>query len=243
VLGMLSDALTQYLDEIGRHPLLTAQEERRLARAGDTHRLVECNLRLVVAIARRYRGLGFDLLDLIQEGNVGLIAAAERYDGRRESRFATYAQWWIRREIFRALASRSRMIRLPLRVAEAAARVNRAERELDHRLGRRPSDDEVACAARVDADAIAVLRASRAIEPLADTLSDDGRGDPARLVEGGTVVVRLPERSRRIVELRYGLDGRPARTLDEVARELELSRERVRKLERQALVRLADAAL
>ena len=149
VTDMPDDALARYLDDIRRHALLSAGEELRLGRlsaAGDEaarRRLGECNLRLVVTIARRYRGLGLDLLDLIQEGNLGLIAAAERYDWTRDARFATYASWWIRRAICRALSARSRLVRLPLRMAESATRVKRTEHALVQRLGRRaPSSRE-----------------------------------------------------------------------------------------------------
>jgi RNA polymerase primary sigma factor len=248
---MTDHALALYLDDVRSHPLLSAGEELRLGRlsaAGDQtarRRLVECNLPLVVAIARRYRGMGLDLLDLIQEGNVGLIAAAERYDWTREASFATYASRLIRREICRALSARSRLIRLPLRTAESATRVKRTERELVQRLGRRPADAELARAAGVDERIVADLR--RADLPTV-SLSEPGGGDeldaaysaaqPDEAVDCSDALAAIGERARRILELRYGLDGRQPRTLDEVAGELGISRQRVRTLEARTLLEL-----
>jgi RNA polymerase primary sigma factor len=254
------DILARYREEIRRYPLLTRGEELRLARlsaSGDEsarRRLVESNLRLVLAIAHRYRGLGLDLLDLIQEGNVGLMAAAERYDWRREASFATYASWWIRREICRALSTRSRLVRLPIRIAESATRVKRAERALAQRLGRKVASGEVAREAGVTEDTVAALRHAEMgtislSEPiageggcLADRLSDGGEGDPARLVldaPSSSVLRGLGSRERRVLELRYGLGGGRSRSLSEVAEELDLSRERVRRLEMRALSSIA----
>ena len=242
-------ALDRYLDDVRRHPLLSRSEERRLGRlgaAGDAaarRRLVECNLRLVVAIARRYRGMGLDLLDLVQEGNLGLIAAAERYDWTREASFATYASWWIRRDICRALSARSRLVRLPRRTAESAARVKRAERELTGRLGRRPSDAELARAAGVGERTVAELRRAELVpaslsEPGGEEqLSEDAPADDG--VDVSAALAALGTRPRRILELRYGLGGRRPRTLDEVACELGISRQRVRTLETRTLLTLA----
>jgi RNA polymerase sigma factor (sigma-70 family) len=217
--------LTRYLHEIGRHPLLSRSDEVRLARlaaCGDEaakRRLVEANLRLVVAIARRYRGMGLDLPDLIQEGNLGLMAAVDRYDWRRDVKFATFASWWIRRDICRALCTKSRLIRLPLHVAQSA--------DL-----RRAEPPPVSLSEPV---ADAELR-------LEERLSDDGEGDPARpLGDRPDVMAVLPRvggRARRILELRYGLDGRAPRTLSQVAGELGVSRERVRQLETKTLLEL-----
>jgi RNA polymerase primary sigma factor len=216
---------TRYLHEIGRYPLLSRSEEVRLARlaaSGDEaakRRLVEANLRLVVAIARRYRGMGLDLLDLIQEGNVGLMAAVDRYDWRRGVKFATFASWWIRRDICRALSSKSRLIRLPLHVAQSAE-LRRAE-PAPVSLSEPVADGEVG---------------------FGELLSDGGEGDPARAVGDGpdamSVVSRLGVRARRILELRYGLNGRRPQTLSQVAGELGVSRERVRQLERKTLLEL-----
>ena len=241
------DTLARYLDDVRRRPLLSRGEERRLGRlsaAGDEtarRRLVESNLRLVVAIARRYRGMGLDLLDLIQEGNVGLIAAAERYDWTREASFATHASLWIRREICRALSARSRLVRLPVRTAESATRVKRAERELVQRLGRRPTGAELARAAGVDEQTVADLR--RAELPTV-SLSEPGGDDelaaaqPDEAVDVTDALAAIEGRARRILELRYGLGGRPPRTLDEVAGELGISRQRVRTVETRTLLEL-----
>lgn len=259
------DSLARYLAEVGRFPLLTRAEEVRLARraaAGDEaakRRLVESNLRLVVTLARLYRGLGLDDLDLIQEGNLGLMRAVERYDWRREVKFSTFARWSIREALFRAVSGQPRLIRLPARVAEAAQRVNRAESDLAQRLGRIPSCSEVAREAHVEESVVSDLRgAVRAARSLAesvgedgttlgDTLADDTADDPAVYAaqshEAASLelaVAGLRERRRRIVELRYGLDGSGPRTLAEVAGELGLSAERVRHVEATALRELGD---
>ena len=261
-------ALARYLDEIARHPLLSRADEVRLGRraaAGDEsarRRLVESNLRLVVSIARRYRGLGLDLLDLIQEGNLGLLAAVERYDWRRDVKFASYASWWIRRGITRALSTKSRLIRLPVRLAERATATNRAEERLSHELGRRPTPDEIAAEVGIDASEVEALRASRRVASLSTPLGDgedatlgdvvgfDAELDPGAQLAASDAEARvvdalsgLSERSRRVLELRYGIDGEP-QTLDEVAIELGVSRQRVRTIEADAMRRLsADPGL
>jgi RNA polymerase primary sigma factor len=253
-------ALSHYLADIHRHPLLRRDEELRLARLsaeGDEaarQRLVRSNLRLVVSIARRYEGHGLDLLDLIQEGNLGLMRAAERFDWRRDVKFATYATWPIRRTILRALATHSRLIRLPTDMAECATRVRRAEADLAQQLGRRPSLAEVAAVAAVDEDTVAQLRRAALApaslsEPVRDDepaleqlLGDGGAGDPAaaacerdqaRHVRRAVAV--LDDRARRIVELRYGIGDQRSRSLTEVAGELGVSPSRVRTLEARSL--------
>jgi RNA polymerase primary sigma factor len=258
-------SLTRYLKEISRHPLLSRTDELRLARmaaAGDAcarQRLVESNLRLVVAVARRYRGLGLDFLDLIQEGNLGLMRAAERYDWRREAKFATYATWWIRHAICRALSVKSRTIRLPIRLAEAATTVSRAERKLAQQLGRQPMSEEIAREAGLSAGVVEDIRRTDLMplslaetvtgevdvtigelvvdeavaEPGADLADDDARTNVLAAWDD------LADRPRRILELRYGLDGSEPRTLDEVADELGVSRQRVRLLETRTLQTLA----
>jgi len=256
------DSLSRYLDEIGRHPLLTRAEEVRLARraaAGDAwarQRLAESNLRLVVAVARRYRGLGLDMLDLIQEGNLGLLDAVERYDWRREAKFSSYAVWWIRRAITRALSTKSRVIRLPIRLAAQATAINRTEERLTQTLGRPPSCSEVASAAGVDARWVEELRRTSSVASLSapvgqgdettleDLIGAEGEVDLAGELgaedEQGTLVRALSslgERSRRVVELRFGIDG-DRQSLDDVARELGISRERVRRIEAAALKQL-----
>jgi RNA polymerase primary sigma factor len=252
VAGM-SDALAPYLAMAARHPVLSAAEERQLGRraaAGDAaarRRLVESNLRLVVAIARRYRGLGIDLADLVQEGNIGLMEAAERFDPGRGVRFGTYSAHWVRREICLALSTKSRLVRLPRRVAEASTRVKRAERELSQQLGGVPAAAAVARSAGVEEEIVLLLRRSEAApvslsEPGAEALfgtEDDPDPEPARPVDIRGVLSRLEARTRRIVELRFGLDGRAPRTLAQVAGELGVSRQRVTLLESRALRDLA----
>jgi RNA polymerase primary sigma factor len=259
-----ADALSHYLAAVRARPLLCRAEELRLARlsaAGDTaarQRLVQANLRLVISIARRYEGRGLELLDLIQEGNLGLMAAAERYDWRRDVKFATYATWGIRCEILLALSTRSRLIRLPASMSDCATRVRRAEAELEQRLGRRAELAEVAATAGVDEETVAQLRRAALApvsisEPAGDDepalearLGDGGAGDPAPGVceRDGTDRVRaavaaLDGRERRIVELRYGLGGARTHTFAEVADEVGVSPQRVRKLEARTLRALA----
>jgi RNA polymerase primary sigma factor len=256
-------SLARYVEETRRYALLSRAEEVRLARLAESgdeaakRSLVESNLRLVVVLARGYRGLGLDLLDLIQEGNVGLITAVEKYDWRRGLKFSTCAHWHIRGAICAALSTKSRLIRLPTRLAEQSTKVGREEQLLTQQLGRRPSAAEVARAAGVDEDVVEDLRRARAVvslsEPvgdgditLADVIRDDDASDaPLEVADSDDranvteAVSALGERSRRVLELRYGTDGREPRTLEQVAGELKLSRERVRKLEAKALRELS----
>src|SRR5262245_14484070 len=262
---MNDESLSLYFQEIGRHPLLSRSEELRLARlvaSGDEsakRRLVESNLRLVVVIARRYRNLGLDDLDLIQEGNLGLIMAVERYDCRRDVKFSTFASWWIRRGITVALSTKSRLIRLPARLAAHAAKVGRAERELTQRLGRTPTAAEIARVVGIEEALVERLRSAPCTivslsDPVgddegatyADVIADDEQNDPAVGIAAaeerervGEALVALGDRSRRVLELRYGTDGAEPRTLDEVADELGVSRDRARKLEAKALRELS----
>src|SRR4051812_12094481 len=247
------NALRRYLDDVARHQLLSRSQEitlGRLAAAGDVNareRLVESNLRLVVAIARRYRGLGLDYLDLIQEGNLGLMTAVERFDWRRNTKFATYATWSIRQAIFRALSTQSRLVRLPTRVANASARVRRAEDALTVSLGRHPTAAEIAEEGGVAAGAVVLLRqASLRTVPLdgpgaagltvGDLTADPDAGvesvhqrDVEQWVREG--FEKLAERPREVIALRYGLDGGEGKTLTEVAGQIGVSRERVRRVE------------
>jgi RNA polymerase primary sigma factor len=258
------DSPARYHDEAARYPLLGRAEEIRLAgraRDGDEaarRRLIESNLRLVVAIARRYRGHGLDLMDLVQEGNLGLMAAAERYDRPHEMRFATFAGWHIRRAICRALSTSSRTVRLPIRLVEQISAVRRVEEELTQRLRRPPTVAELAHEAGIDEDAVEDLRRAErrpaslsepmghdGDTPLGDLILDEDADDPAAGVadaheQAGVAeaVQALGERPRRVLELRYGIDGRE-RTLDGVAGELGISRERVRTIEAAALRQLS----
>jgi RNA polymerase primary sigma factor len=258
------DSLRRYMNEIARFPLLTRADEVRLAKrveAGDREarqRLIESNLRLVVTIARTYRSGSVDLLDLVQEGTLGLMRAAEKFDWRRETKFSTYAAWWIRHGIVQALAANTQPIRLPDSVRARIADVQRAERALAAALGRRPSVPEIA--GELDLSVEQVLEARAAAMPVsslnaatadgdrdyADSLADPNAADPLQTLVDETPAIdlegtlsRLPERSRRVIELRYGLRDGVARTADSVADELGVARERVRQIELQTLRRLA----
>jgi RNA polymerase primary sigma factor len=261
---LAQDSLDTYLSEIGRYPLLTRAEEVQLAKrveAGDgsaRQTLIESNLRLVVTIAKPYRGRGVDLLDLIQEGTLGLVKAADKYDWRREAKFSTYASWWIRHGIVEAL-SRARSIRVPGALAERAAEIRTAERELRARLRREPSVAEVA--AELGCSKTEVLEARAATQPVssldeptgaesdqtvADLVADPGTTDPADSLghEEGLLEQKLKaltERGRRVIELRYGLRDGVARTADAAAAELGVTRERARQIELHALRKLSAA--
>jgi RNA polymerase primary sigma factor len=217
-----SDSLQLFLRDISHRPLLTAADEVELAKRiekGDTaakNRMIESNLRLVVSNAKRYRGLGLPFLDLIQEGIIGLIRAVEKFDHRRGFKFSTYATWWIRQAMQRAIQQQSRTIRIPVHVGQELARVRAAERRLSGELGRDPAPEEVAKAVELSVDQLEELRA----------------------VE--RVPVSLETRGRQVIELRFGLDGNEPLPLREVAKRMGLSAEGVRKLERRALRTLAE---
>jgi RNA polymerase primary sigma factor len=258
-----TDSLQLFLNQVGRHPLLTAAEEVELAKRierGDLaakERMINSNLRLVVSIAKRYRGQGMSFLDLIQEGVLGLIRAVEKFDWRRGFKFSTYATWWIRQAVQRGLQNRARTIRVPVHVIEIERRAARVERDLAVRLGREPTDEEVAEAATVEIEVLISAReAMRSVGSLDQPLGDEGDGTVGDLVaspEGDPAddpaVARdfralraalgaLPERQRQVVELRYGLTGGAPLPLATIGDELGLTRERVRQIELQALDRL-----
>jgi RNA polymerase primary sigma factor len=264
--GPTEDTVGLYLREISRVPLLTAAEEVSLAKAlerGDERarrRLIESNLRLVVSIARRYSGRGLSFLDLIQEGNVGLMKAVERYDWRLGHRFSTYATWWIRQAVTRALADQGRTIRVPAQVVDTINRMARVERQLTQTFNRTPTYDEVAEAMGLKPTKVEELkRVSQEPVSLAAPVGEDStelgemiedehqRGlgsDMAASQRDASVsdlVAQLPYRERLILELRYGLSGNRPHTLEEVGRRFGVTRERVRQIETRTLRRLAAA--
>jgi RNA polymerase primary sigma factor len=260
----MGDSLQLFLAEVGRHGLLTAAQEVVLAKriergdAAARRQMIESNLRLVVSIAKRYRGLGVPFLDLIQEGVLGLGSAADKFDWRRGYKFSTYATWWVRQAVQRAVANQARTIRLPVHVVERRQKLNWVARTLETKLGRDPTTDELAEATGLAIqhveEAIRAVSASVSLNQpaggdgageLADLLSDRDARDPfdeaERALRGQQIrsaLDALPDRERRILELRFGFDGEPM-TLDAVGRELDLTRERIRQLENQALARLA----
>ena len=258
---MAEDTLTQYLGRIRSGRLLDAAEERELsrcAREGDKEarkRLIESNLRLVISVAKKYRGRGVSFEDLIQEGNSGLIKAVERFDPDMGNRFSTYATWWIRQAVTRAVADHARTVRLPSHVVDALFRLRRADNALSIELGRDPSEEELAERLGIKPEEVRRLReVSRPIgsinarvgaeegAEMGDLLPDERAGDDYARVEIGQwegtlheAVESLPEREARILKMRHGLDGSKTRTLREVSEALGISQERARQVEIKAL--------
>ncbi len=259
-----TDALQLFLNEVGRYELLTAEEEVELAKRierGDREakeRMINSNLRLVVSIAKKYQGHGLSLLDLIQEGIIGLIRAVEKFDWRRGFKFSTYATWWIRQAVQRGVANKAREIRIPVHIVDRERKIARAERELVAKLGRAPTEEEVSQASKLPLKQVREVReAARAVTSLDKPVGEGDAsygdlfaGDEAPAEELIQVsleqdvlrraVETLPEREQEVVKLRYGLngDGSP-QSLEEIGRHLGLTRERVRQLEARALERLA----
>jgi RNA polymerase primary sigma factor len=260
-----TDALQLFLNEAGRWPLLTKEEEVELAKRierGDMEakeRMINSNLRLVVSIAKKYQGHGLSLLDLIQEGTLGLIRAVEKFDWRRGFKFSTYATWWIRQAVQRGVANKARTIRIPVHIADREQRIARAERALAPKLGRQPTEEEVAKQAKLPLKQVREVReAARAITSLDRPVGSENEASLGELFaaeqappeEEVTVsleqdvlrraVAQLPEREREVVKRRYGLNGdRDPASLDAIGRELGLTRERVRQIEARALEQLA----
>jgi RNA polymerase primary sigma factor len=263
-----TDALQLFLKDVGRVDLLTAAQEVELAKRierGD-HRakqeMVEANLRLVVSIAKRYRNQGLPFLDLIQEGTIGLVRAAEKFDYRKGFKFSTYATWWIRQAVARALADKARTIRMPVHVVEKLNKIVRSERKLRAELGREPLSIEIARDLDLTPDEVdQIRRTAQSPVSLEKPVGDEEESEFGHFItdesvplpeEAAEVTMRketlekilgqLSPRERRVLELRYGLNGEHPRTLDEVGRAFNVTRERIRQIENQSLKKLRALA-
>ncbi len=263
-----TDALQLFLKDIGKVDLLTAPQEIELAKKierGDhlaKQSMVEANLRLVVSIAKRYRNQGLPFLDLIQEGTIGLVRAAEKFDYRKGFKFSTYATWWIRQAVARALADKSRTIRMPVHVVEKLNKIVRSERKLRGELGREPTAVEIGRELDLNAEEVEQIRRSSQLpvsleKPVGDDeesefghfLTDETAPLPEESAEQALrrdalkqILCSLSPREQRILEMRYGLDGEQPRTLDEVGRAFNVTRERIRQIENQCLKKLRALA-
>jgi RNA polymerase primary sigma factor len=260
-----TDALQLFLNEMARYPLLTAEEEVELAKRierGDKEakdRMINSNLRLVVSIAKKYQGHGLSLLDLIQEGIIGLIRAVEKFDWRKGFKFSTYATWWIRQAVQRGVANKARTIRMPVHIVDRERKIAKAERELHAKLGRGPTLQEIAKEAKLPLKQVKeVQEAARAVTSLDRPLGTEGDTSLGELAAGGEAppeeevevslrqdalrraVEELPDRERDVLKLRFGLNGdQSPKSLEQIGKELGLTRERVRQIETNALERLA----
>jgi RNA polymerase primary sigma factor len=261
--GPSTDSVRTYLKEIGGVSLLSAKDEVRLAKLiekGDhdaKNALIEANLRLVVSVAKRYMGRGLNLLDLIQEGNLGLIRAVEKFDYRKGFKFSTYATWWIRQAVSRAIADQARTIRIPVHMVDAINRATRTQRQLAQDLGREPTSTEIGAELDLPSHKVEELlklaRETVSLEApmgdsdasLADFIEDDPQRQPEAIAaekimreDLAKTLAGLPERERRIIELRYGLSGLEPMTLEQVGKEFGVTRERIRQMEIKTLRRL-----
>lgn len=260
----VDDTVRMYLREIGRFPLLNASEEVVLAKkikVGDRvakHKLVNSNLRLVVSIAKKYTGRGMLFLDLVQEGNLGLIRAVEKFDHRKGYKFSTYATWWIRQAITRAIADQARTIRIPVHMVETINRLRKTSRQLLQKLGRKPTEVEIARHSRMSIakvrEVIKISQVPLSLEMpvgdeessrLGDFVEDVGVAGPNEVVMHGLlredleeVMQSLTDRERTVLKMRFGLDDGHPRTLEEVGREFHVTRERIRQIEAKALRKL-----
>ena len=265
---MTTDSLQLFLKDIGKVRLLTAQEEVDLAKRierGDLdakQKMVESNLRLVVSIAKNYRNQGLPFLDLIQEGTLGLVRAAEKFDYRKGFKFSTYATWWIRQAIARALADKARTIRIPVHVVEKLNKIGRAERKLVTELGREPTAEEIAEVTGIEPDEVeSIKRSAQAPVSLEKPVGDEEESEFGQFIaderaespyeRAAEILTKealrealenLSYRERRALELRYGLGGEHPRTLDEVGRTFNVTRERIRQIENQSLKKLQSLA-
>jgi RNA polymerase primary sigma factor len=263
-----TDALQLFLKDVGKVDLLTAAQEVELAKRierGDHHakqQMIEANLRLVVSIAKRYRNQGLPFLDLIQEGTIGLVRAAEKFDYRKGFKFSTYATWWIRQAVARALADKGRTIRMPVHVVEKLNKIVRSERKLRAEFGREPSALEIGYDCELSALEVDQIRRSAQApvsleKPIGDEeesefghfVTDESAPQPEEAAEVTlrketltSVLSTLSYRERRVLELRYGLNGEHPRTLDEVGRAFNVTRERIRQIENQGLKKLRALA-
>ncbi|KKQ65672.1 MAG: RNA polymerase sigma factor [Candidatus Daviesbacteria bacterium GW2011_GWA2_38_24] len=261
--GSVTDPVRQYLRDIGKVPLLNAKQEVELAQKAEKgeeaakHKLISANLRLVVSIAKKYVGRGMSLLDLIEEGNIGLMRAVEKYDWRRGYKFSTYATWWIRQAITRAIADQARTIRIPVHMVETINRFNRTKRKLMQDFGREPTPEEVAEVLGIDASkAREIIKVSQEPTSLATPVGDEDDSQLGDFIEApglkpdeqatrellkdqlDEVLDSLSPREKRVLQLRFGLDDGKQRTLEEVGKEFGVTRERIRQIEAKAIRKL-----
>jgi RNA polymerase primary sigma factor len=263
-----TDSLQLFLKDIGKVDLLTAAQEVELAKRIERgsqrakQAMVEANLRLVVSIAKKYRNRGLPFLDLIQEGTIGLVRAAEKFDHRKGFKFSTYATWWIRQAVARALADKARTIRMPVHIVEKLNKIVRSERELRAELGREPTSLEIGIHVELSPDEVEqIRRSSQAPVSLEKPVGDEQESEFGHFLtdenqelpdEAAEVTLReemlrkmlgtLPSRQRAVLELRYGLNGEHPRTLDEVGRTFNVTRERIRQIQNQSLRKLETLA-